>query len=545
MKQSWSFFTSIVLLMCVAFTAGELFAGPDQYKHVPRDGYAQERYVSEEERLLDKMKAREKQYQYLAERRKEAEQRKIKASKFKAYLSEEFSYKKDSKQGFLDWFKASYPTLQRRGGPSEHLEFGQSVRNTFVLLLRDCSDQKICELKQSNQQKIAALTARIAELTQVLAGDGEEPGKKRAELELSLKQAELAVVEQIKEILDTAKNEQDIRELTGIHTEEGLPDPDLAALKDLVEACKDDEAYKALRGQKEKQYNKEFSKAEDELKEMHNYDNVTNMLFRTFLSNEYDGISATGTTAKITLALTLPFVKSVRKSLDAQYERVTNRFVRYLSDSLHDVAVSFGLASPLSVKKVTAWGRMVGSFKKSMDTYAKGSADSTDVSAAFGARANLRLEKPGYGADVPAQTADMAAQVNGTEEAADDVTDYIRHADPVYVKTTTDFVRQMRRQITVIVRRMKGDSYAEQREILSEILKTLDCIGYLAVGSFKVYRQLNFTQVLNRDISLCCESISNQLVGLKDLINSADDVDDSSSSTTSPYGGKNSRMGLD
>lgn len=296
----------------------------------------------------------------------------------------------------------------------------------------------------------------------------------------------------------------------------------------------------------DEKYNSEWSKKKNEytrqLEALRREDSFLDQVFTTFMRDDADALSAAGFGTKLGLVLTLPLVNAARDSLDAQYIRVTNRAVRYVSEYLHDVAVSFGFASPLSVKKVMSWNRMVTSFKKSMDNYAKGSSDSTDVAAAFGARAANRPEKPGYSVDAPAT--DMAAQVNAGEEV-DDATEYIRQAEPVYVKTTTDFVRQLRRQITVIVRRMKGESYVEQREILSEILKTLDVIGYLAVGSFKVYRQVNFTQVLNRDISLCCESILNQLVGLKDLINSADEADEPSSTTSSVYGNKQSRLGLD
>jgi|GEM_PF-3924309 len=545
MKKSHSFLANIILLACASVGVSGLLLAPP-YKRIGsmardpqyHDGYGYERQT-EGERHLEMLKVRAEQRKALTDRKAEAEKRKAQLVKAKAF----FDTTGATKAAFLKSFEDLYRKKKVTIADGVSYSFDAADTNQFVYLFAKTDADFKAAVRALNQKFTNERTELLRQVVSIKA----ELQKDHARTDIRPYYAqELAKAEHRIEkidiyilLLEQATDKNTLRALLGLQKDIEAPDEELERLYQAVEGVQQDGDYGDFKKEKDAALAKEIKQQDALLKEMENYDSVQNVLFRAFLPDEFDGVSATTVPGKIGLALAIPFVTSVRKSLDSEYEKITNRFVRYFGECFHDIMVAVGVASPLSAKKVASWSRMVTSYKKSMDNLAKGSSDSTDVAAAFGARAGIRQEHV-----EATPKSDLAAQVN-EEGEVDDVTDFIRHADPVYVRVSTDFVRQMRRQISLVFRRMSGESYIEQREVLSDILKMLDCVGYLATGSFKVYRQSGLTQVLNRDISACCEWLSAQLAMLKDLIDSEGAEDSATGSSSSSYAGKAGRLGAD
>lgn len=549
-EKRHSFLANIILLVCASFGLSGLLLAPPYKRigHMARDPQYYDGYErqTEGERHLEMLKVRAEQRKALTDRKAETEKRKAQLVNAKKFFVD--NGKTDAKT-FKDKFEELYRKKKVTIADGVPYSFDASDINQFVHLFAT-SDKEFKEAVRVLKERITTervellhqINAIKVELRKDLTRSDVRPyhAQELSKAEHRVEKFNIYIL-----LLERATDKNTLRALLGLQKDVEAPDEELERLYQAVQGVQQDADYAKFKEEKDAALAKEIDQQEALLKEMENYDSVQNVLFRAFLPDEFDGVSATTVPGKIGLALAIPFVTSVRKSLDSEYEKITNRFVRYFGECFHDFMVAVGVASPLSAKKVASWSRMVTSYKKSMDNLAKGSSDSTDVAAAFGARAANRPEKAGHQiAPETTPNSDLASQVN-EEGEVDDVTDFIRHADPVYVRVSADFVRQMRRQISLVFRRMSGDSYVEQREVLSDILKMLDCVGYLATGSFKVYRQSGLTQVLNRDISACCEWLSAQLAMLKDLIDSEAAEEPATSSSSSSYGAKGGRLGVD
>ncbi len=572
MQRSHSFVTKIFLFLGLSFGVTSLLCPPgrpvgsrqtDDYGY---GYYGRERYVSDEERHLERLKINAQRRKDLGEQRSQEEQRKARLLKTRAFME-----KQDSQKNFVDEFKRLYEKKTRRSG----ISFGSSDddKTDLVAVLRDWS--KKGEVKNKLDADVLTLEGRINRLKTAEEAATRPDARLKLSQELSGLQVELKRIQKLIKFLESASDLEDLKHLMGLDIEEAaaveIADPELEELKNLVGATNDtanlteDEKkelkklvearggkfedlkdgdmtqFRLLKEKKLAEYDKEVKEADVKLKEMENYDSVTNTLFRAFLPDEYDGVSATSTPKKVGLALALPLVSAARKSLDTEYERFTNRMVRAMGDWFHDLAVKAGFASPLTSKQVGSWLKMVQSFEKNMKTLSSQSSGDEKLLEGFDIRNANRPKKTGVDTALVGQ--DLAAQVNAGGEEVDEAVDFMRNKEPMYVRICDGMVNPLKRQIKTVLHRMKGESYAEQREVMNDIIKMLDCVRYMAHGEYKVYRTLVLTNGLNLEIAACAQWISALLVALKDLVSTTEEAENPSSTSPSSSYGKTSRFG--
>ena len=279
--------------------------------------------------------------------------------------------------------------------------------------------------------------------------------------------------------------------------------------------------------------------------ELDHYDSTTNSLLRAFLP-DYVGGSVSSPLEKGLLAVGVPVLSSLRNSLDDELDKVTGSLIKRLFRSFRDGFVSLGWTSPLPLERVTSWLKMVKSYQESMKKLSTASSDDTAVAGAFNARLANRIDKPGQPTGPKQSDAGNALvdAVNSDKED-DEMTAFIKQAEPVYLRVSEAFVRQMRSQISVVNQKMNGQKYQEQREVLNDLLKMLDSVGYMVGAAHRHYRQPSLTQSLNRDLMACCDWLVAQLHMLHDLISVSSDKEETSSSSSSSALNRKTTTGYD
>jgi hypothetical protein len=135
---------------------------------------------------------------------------------------------------------------------------------------------------------------------------------------------------------------------------------------------------------------------------------------------------------------------------------------------------------------------------------------------------------------VSAEGGENPVVVVRAEENLDELAMFMKKA-PRYVSISESFVRQMSNQINGIMHDM-GDNYVDQREILSDILNTLDDVGKMIRSSYEKDNQPVLTQKLNGDLMACCSWLTSQLGALQDMINVDSEKSTPATTDSDPYG---------
>ena len=293
----------------------------------------------------------------------------------------------------------------------------------------------------------------------------------------------------------------------------------------IARAKKVSDKFDAQKTWLENELDKEGKRMTDSLSELGNYNSASNIMLRTFLP-DYMGGSVAGLGGKVLLMAGVPVATAFRKSLDDELNKQASGLMKRLFRQFRGLAVALGWASPLPVGKVDSWIKLVESYQKAMATLSKASNSSENLDKMFDARLGDRPAKQ-LPADslVPTEGHELVSQPN---QPVDDLTSFMKQADPVYVRVSEAFVKQLRSQISSVLVEMTTH-YPEQQEVLNDLLKMIDSVGYMITGAHKVYRQPVLTSVVNADLMASCAWLISQLTMLKDMINV--DAEDSKAST--------------
>jgi hypothetical protein len=257
----------------------------------------------------------------------------------------------------------------------------------------------------------------------------------------------------------------------------------------------------------------------------------SNVFLQTLLPR-YRGGAVKGIPNKIALAILSFVADPLQKSVDSNLRQVFDVAIKKAFRSLRKVGVMLGLASPLPAQTVASWSVVVKNYAAIMEKLGKAQVTDQGVTDMYAQRAANRPTK--QTPKVSAEGGENPVVVVRAEENLDELAMFMKKA-PRYVSISESFVRQMSNQINGIMHDM-GDNYVDQREILSDILNTLDDVGKMIRSSYEKDNQPVLTQKLNGDLMACCSWLTSQLGALQDMINVDSEKSTPATTDSDPYG---------